>query len=96
MAKKGKSRSGFFVGLVLGMAIGAGVALLLAPVPAAEVESKTSEPGAEVRSRTQIGFDTLAGLLRDRYGDAIAQGRDAYVRAKDEVSVRYNRAKTGA
>jgi gas vesicle protein len=85
MAKQGKSRSGFMFGLVLGMAVGAAVALLFAP-----------QPGEETRSQLSEGYQTLAGSLRERYGDAIAQGQEAYNQAKDEVLTRYNKAKTGA
>jgi hypothetical protein len=42
------------------------------------------------------GYQTLAGQLRDRYGDAIDQGREAYNQTKDEILSRYNKAKTGA
>ncbi len=55
MAKQGKSRSGFMFGLVLGMAVGAAVALLFAP-----------QPGEETRSQLSVGYQTPAGTLRGR------------------------------
>lgn len=93
MAKTRKSRSGFIAGLVIGMAIGAALALLLAPQPADGVAATATEPGT--RRRTQGGIEGVAAQLRERYGDAVAQGRDAYTRAKDEVLTRYTKAKSG-
>ena len=39
--------------------------------------------------------ETLAGQLRDRYSEALTQGREAYTRTKGEVLTRYNAAKSG-
>ena len=46
----------------------------------------------------QTGEQTRGQLsvqLRERYGEAFEQGREAYERTKDEVISRYNQAKTG-
>lgn len=43
----------------------------------------------------QSGEDNFVGVLRRRYSDAFEQSKDAYERAKDEVLVRYGRAKAG-
>ena len=96
MAKQRKSGSGFLFGLVLGMAVGAALALLFAPQPGEETRSHLSESSIQLRRMGREGYQTLAGQLRDRYGDAVSQGRDAYNQAKDEILSRYNKAKTGA
>lgn len=96
MAKQRKSGSGFLFGLVLGMAVGAALALLFAPQPGGETRSQLSESSVQLRRMGREGYRTLAGQLRDRYGDALMQGRDAYNQAKDEVMTRYNKAKSGA
>lgn len=96
MAKQRKSGSGFLFGLVLGMAVGAAVALLFAPQPGEETRSQLSDSSVQLRRMGREGYQTLAGQLRDRYGDAVSQGRDAYTQAKDEILSRYNKAKTNA
>jgi hypothetical protein len=50
----------------------------------------------QLRKMGREGYQTLAGQLRERYGDAVAQGRDAYNQTKDEILTRYNKAKTNA
>ena len=96
MAKQRKSGSGFLFGLVLGMAVGAAIALLFAPQPGEETRSQLSESSTQLRRMGREGYQTLAGQLRDRYGDAVSQGRDAYNQARDEILSRYSKAKTGA
>lgn len=39
--------------------------------------------------------ENFVGALRQRYGEAFEQSKDAYERAKDEVLNRYARAKAG-
>ncbi|HEX6541890.1 MAG TPA: YtxH domain-containing protein [Ktedonobacterales bacterium] len=96
MAKQGKSRSGFFFGLMLGMAAGAALALLFAPQPGEETRSQLSESSVQLRRMGREGYQTLAGQLRERYGDAFTQGREAYNQARDEIMTRYNKAKAGS
>jgi gas vesicle protein len=96
MAKQRKSGSGFLFGLALGIAVGAAVALLFAPQPGEDTRSQLSESSIQLRKMGREGYQTLAGQLRERYGDALSQGREAYTQAKDEVMARYKQAKTGA
>lgn len=96
MAKQRKSGSGFLFGLVLGLAAGAALALLFAPQPGDETRSQLSESSVQLRRMGREGYQTLAGQLKDRYGDAITQGREAYNQARDEILSRYNKAKAGS
>jgi gas vesicle protein len=96
MAKQRKSGSGFMFGLVLGIAIGAAAALLFAPQPGEDTRSQLSESSVQLRRMGREGYQTLAGQLRDRYGDAVSQGRDAYNQAKDDILTRYNKAKASS
>jgi gas vesicle protein len=96
MAKQRKSGSGFLFGLVLGMAVGAAVALLFAPQPGEDTRSQLGESSVQLRRMGREGYQTLAGQLRERYGDALTQGREAYNQTKDEILTRYNKAKTNA
>lgn len=96
MAKQRKSGSGFLFGFALGIAVGAAVALLFAPQPGEDTRSQLSESSIQLRKMGREGYQTLAGQLRERYGDALSQGREAYTQAKDEVMARYRQAKTGA
>ena len=96
MAKNGKSGSGsgFFWGLVLGLAVGALLAVLFAPQPGDETREQLAEQSVLLRKQGKVRAEQLKADLRDRYGDAMVQGREAYGRAKDEVQTRYNKAKS--
>jgi len=91
--KKKSSGSGFIWGLLLGMITGAILAILFAPQTGEETREQLSEQSIELRRRGLEGYQQLAAQLRERYGDAFAQGREAYARTKDEVLSRYNKAK---
>lgn len=93
MAKNGKSGSGFFWGLVFGLAVGALLAVLFAPQPGDETREQLTEQSMLLRKRSQQRAEQLRTDLKDRYGDAMLQGKEAYDRAKDEVLNRYNKAK---
>jgi len=81
---------------MLGMAAGAALALLFAPQPGEETRSQLSESSVQLRRMGREGYQTLAGQLRERYGDAFTQGREAYNQARDEIMTRYNKAKAGS
>ncbi len=94
MAKQDdKSGSGFFWGLVLGIAVGAILAILFAPQPGNDTREQLSEQSIELRKLGQQAFEQIRTQLKERSGDAMVQGREAYDRAKDEVLARYNKAK---
>lgn len=95
MAKKEKSGSGsgFFWGLVLGLAVGAVLAVLFAPQPGDDTREQLTEQSIRLRQQGQQRYEDVTSQLRERYGDAMVQGREAYSRAKGEVLTRYNKAK---
>lgn len=96
MAKRGKSRSGFFFGLMLGVAIGATLGILFAPQTGEETRSQLGESSIDLRRFARSYYDGMADKVRERYDEAMAQGHEAYERAKDEAMERYNKTRTGA
>jgi gas vesicle protein len=96
VAKQGKksSGSGFFWGLMLGFLTGLVLALLYAPQTGEETREQLSEQSIELRRRGFESYQQFAAGLRERYGDAWQQGREAYARTKDEVLSHYNKAKS--
>ncbi|HLY30909.1 MAG TPA: YtxH domain-containing protein [Ktedonobacterales bacterium] len=88
MAKRrAPSGSGFWSGVLLGIAIGATIALLFGPQ---NTPSSDAEAGATGRPSRE-----LLGRLRDRYREARSLGTQAYRRGKEEVLASYARAKSG-
>ena len=79
---------------MLGIAVGAALAVIFAPQPGTETREKLGKQGGELRKLSQMGLEQLTAQMRERYGDAFTQGREAYGKAKDEVLGRYARAKT--
>jgi gas vesicle protein len=88
--KQGKSGAGFFFGLMLGLAVGATLGILFAPQAGEDTRTQLNESTVDLRRFGRSGYQGVADKLRKRYGDAFAQGREAYERAKDEVLERYN------
>jgi len=93
VAKREKSGSRFFWGFVIGLAVGAALAILFAPQPGEETREQLAEQSEVLRKRGQERALHLREDLRERYADALVQGREAYDRAKDEVMGRYTKAK---
>ena len=87
--------SGFFLGLTLGAIVGATLAILFAPHEGEKTRDLLMQQGLELRRRTEGTLDQLGGQTRDRLNDALATGRETYGKVKEELSTRYNRAKTG-
>jgi gas vesicle protein len=87
-----KYRGGFLLGMVVGIAIGAAVAILFIP---SFNQANPDVESEDVLRRGQARYEQLAMLMRERYGDAMALGQEAYARAKDELLTRYTRAKAG-
>ena len=68
--KRGGSGLGFLLGILFGVAVGVIVAILLAP-----------QSGEETRKN----LVRQTQLVRERYEEALNQGRDASEQAKEEV-----------
>jgi gas vesicle protein len=98
VAKQGKSRSGsgFFFGLLLGVAVGATLGILFAPQAGEETRAQLSDSTTDLRKFGKDGYQGFAAGMRERLDDALAQGRAASTRASDEVLSRYNKIKSGS
>lgn len=90
---KKSSGSGFFWGLVLGIAVGAALAVLFAPQKGDETREQLVAQSENLRKNGFTRAEELKSQLTERYGDAIVQGKEAYGRAKEEVLNRYSKAK---
>lgn len=94
MGTKRRSGGGFIFGLMLGVALGAALAILLAPAQKGQARDDGDAQAFDLRQRGQERFGALVTQWRQRYNDAVALGQDAYVRTKDTVIAQYNQAKS--
>ena len=78
---------------MLGIAVGAALAVLFAPQKGEQTREQLVAQSENLRKNGFTRADELKSQLTERYGDAIAQGKEAYDRAKDEVLTRYSKAK---
>jgi gas vesicle protein len=90
--KTRKSRGGFLLGLIVGIAIGAAAAALFIPSFGGDNPDVESD---DLLKRAPARYGQVVERLRVRYGDAWSLGQDAYARAKDELTSRYAQAKAG-
>lgn len=65
----------FSLGILLGAAVGAGVALLLAPQSGRKTRKQLSRNAEELRDRASDRWDTLAEEVRDRVDEALTSAR---------------------
>ena len=79
---------------MLGLLTGVILAILYAPQTGEETREQLSEQSIELRRRGLENYQQFAAQVRERYGDAWQQGREAYGRTKDEVLSHYNKAKS--
>ncbi len=81
---------------MLGVAIGAALAILFLPRPGGSAAGdENGADGFDLRQRVLERFGPLIERLRERYSEAFALGQDFYDRAKEEVMTQYNSAKSG-
>lgn len=83
----------FFVGLFLGVGLGAVVGLLLAPQSGETTRALLTEQFNEQGIQLRTG--DLGSTIRARASEALVQGRELYARTKEELADRYNQAKSG-
>jgi gas vesicle protein len=92
--RKGSTKRLIF-GLVLGLTTGAITAILLAPDSGANLRRLILGRSTAIREQGLSSYITLSHQLQERYSEALAESRAAYERAKQELSNRYSRAKSG-
>jgi len=68
------------MGFLLGAAVGAGVALLMAPAPGTETRRRIGESAQRLRHTATNRLGELKETITDRAKDAMHAGRDAYDR----------------
>jgi hypothetical protein len=95
MAKRKRSGPGFLTGLIIGVAIGAAITLVLTPRPAlapATDPTDTGDSDGPVAAGDPLA--AVVGRVRERYQDALVQGREAFERARAEALQLYNQARS--
>lgn len=92
----------FLWGLLVGLAVGIGVGLLLAPQSGEATRQQLTEQGVMLRDRSgnmtgdlMARAGSLGEQIRTRATDALSQGRELYTRTKDDLTERYSQAKSG-
>lgn len=68
----------FLMGLLAGTVLGAGLGMLFAPKPGAELRTKLSEQAGKLRTTAADGYQQASGKVTQM----VDRGRDAYDRAK--------------
>jgi gas vesicle protein len=79
------NRSDALMAFLLGAAVGAGVALMLAPASGEETRRKLGETAKKIGEGADEKFRGVKEEVKGRAGDvktAIGAGRDAYARAR--------------
>ena len=94
MAKRRRSGPGFLTGLIIGVAIGAAITLVLTPRPALAPADPTDTGDADAPAAAGDPLAAVVGRVRERYQDALVQGREAFERARAEALQLYNQARS--
>jgi len=68
----------FLMGLLAGTVLGAGLGMLFAPKPGAEIRNKLSEQAGKLRSTAADGYQQASGKVTQ----IVDRGREAYDRAR--------------
>ncbi len=74
------------LGFLVGAAVGAGVALLMAPAAGEDTRRHIGETAKRIRSTTSHRLGDLKDTMVERGKEAIHAGRDAYEREMDDSS----------
>ncbi|MFQ5536034.1 MAG: YtxH domain-containing protein [Gemmatimonadota bacterium] len=70
----------FLSGLILGAAIGAGVALLTAPQPGRKTRKRLRRAAGDFRDTATERWDEIADEVKGRVDDALQGARERFVR----------------
>jgi len=83
----------FLMGLLAGTVLGAGLGMLFAPKAGAELRSQLNEQAGKLRSTANDTFAQVKATANDTYSQAtdkvsqiVDKGKDAYDRARNNVS----------
>ena len=92
--------SSFLIGLTLGGVIGGILAIGLAPSPGGEFRDQLRTRGVELREMAASVADqvkeisrTAVDEQRNRFQQAVAEGRDAEAKKRSEMLTKYEQAK---
>jgi len=87
----------FLAGFLLGGLVGAAVALLFAPQSGEETVSMIKDKGIELKDRvSELRPEDAKKAIRQAFDEAIAEGRQAAERAREEMMARFGQAKPAA
>lgn len=78
--------AGFGVGMMTGLLVGAGLALLFAPKPGRELRGDLSESVAGARDAVEQGYRDVATKARSEFDAAREHVGDAAARVRDGVN----------
>ena len=81
----------FFLGLLVGFALGVAAGLVLAPQSGEATLAQLGEQSVMLSDRSA----GLVDQIRSRATDALSQGREIYGHTKNELTERYSKAKSG-
>jgi gas vesicle protein len=80
-ARVNRHGDGFLIGLLLGAAVGAGLALLLTPKSGREIRNDLTEHARKARETANKSYQEG----RQRFEQAVVKGREAYEEARGGV-----------
>jgi gas vesicle protein len=78
----------FLMGLLAGTVLGAGLGMLFAPKPGAELRTKLSEQAGKLRSTAADGYQQATGKVTQM----VDRGREAYDRARQTAGAAVDNA----
>jgi gas vesicle protein len=78
----------FLMGLLAGTVLGAGLGMLFAPKPGAELRTKLSEQAGKLRSTAADGYQQATGKVTQ----IVDRGREAYDRARQTAGAAVDNA----
>jgi len=86
------------VGFIVGAAVGAGIALLLAPASGSETRRRIGETSRRLGSRVRNGVDQARGQLSGLKHDvevAVASGRESFLHERDARAASMDTSRSG-